>query len=180
MSFLSTFNLTVLGAFHTAIGLFAVATGVAAFVRHGAIAPTTSGGRLYVGSTLITVLTGFFIFRHGGFGNPHILGVVTLIVLGVAFAAGQTKAFGRFSTYVETVAYSLSFFLHFIPGTAESLTRLPLGAPLAPNPEAPIVKSIVGVFFVVFLIGATWQVLKLRSGRKPSAPETTTTAKSPA
>ena len=168
MSFLSTFNLSLLGAFHTAIGLFAVAIGVVAFAKHGAIGPTTSAGRIYLGSTLITVITGFFIFRHGGFGNPHILGVVTLIVLAVAFAAGKA-AFGKFSPYVETVAYSMSFFFHFIPGTAESLTRLPLGAPLASSPEAPIVQTIVGVFFAIFVIGATYQVVKMRA-RKPMAP----------
>jgi hypothetical protein len=169
MSFLSTLNLTVLGAFHTVIGLFAVAVGVVAFAKHGAIGPATASGRVYLWSTLITVITGFFIFRHGGFGNPHILGVVTLIVLAVAFGAGKTAAFGRFSPYVETVAYSMSFFFHFIPGTAESLTRLPLGAPLASSPEAPIVQGVVGVFFVIFLIGATYQVAKLRAVRKPVA-----------
>lgn len=170
MSFLSTFNLSVLGAFHTAIGLFAVAVGIVAFAKHGAIGPTTASGRIYLWSTLVTVITGFFIFRHGGFGNPHILGVVTLIVLAVAFGAGKTTSFGKASPYVETVAYSLSFFFHFIPGTAESLTRLPLGAPLASHPEAPIVTAVVGVFFVIFLIGATYQVVKMRAARKPLAP----------
>jgi hypothetical protein len=167
MSILTTFNLTVLGAFHTAIGLLAIAVGIVAFIQHGAIGPTTTSGRVYLWSTLITVLTGFFIFRHGGFGNPHALGVVTLIVLAIALVAGKTTLFGRSSPYVETVAYSLSFFFHFIPGTAESLTRLPLGAPLASSPEDPIVTGIVGVFFAIFLIGATWQVMRLRAARKP-------------
>ena len=167
MSFLTTFNLSVLGALHTAVGLFALLKGFVAFAKHGAIGPTTSAGRIYLWSTLITVITGFFIFRHGGFGNPHILGVVTLIVLAVAFGAGKTAAFGKASPYIETVAYSMSFFFHFIPGTAESLTRLPLGAPLASSPEAPIVQGIVGVFFVIFLIGATYQVVKMRAARKP-------------
>lgn len=167
MSFLTTFNLTVLGTFHTLIGLFAIAAGVVAFARHGAIGPMTSPGRSFIWSTLLTVITGFFIFRRGGFGNPHILGVVTLIVLAVAFAAGRTKVFGGFAPYVETVAYSLSFFFHFIPGTAESLTRLPLRAPLAASPEAPIVQSVVGVFFLIFLSGAAYQVVKIRAARRP-------------
>lgn len=176
MSFLTTFNLTVLGASHTLIGLFAIGAGVVAFVRHGAIEPMSSSGRLFIWSTLITVITGFFIFRRGGFGNPHILGVVTLIVLTVAFAAGKTKVFGGFGPYVETVAYSLAFFLHFIPGTAESLTRLPLGAPLAATPESPIVQSIVGVFFLIFLSGAAYQVSKIRAARKPMASAAASTA----
>jgi uncharacterized membrane protein len=170
MSFLSTFNLTVLGAFHTAIGLFAVAAGIVALVRYGVIGTRTNAGRVYLWATLITVLTGFFIFRHGGFGNPHVLGVLTLLVLALALAADKTQLFGRASTYVETVAYSLSFFFHFIPGTAESLTRLPLGAPLAAHPEAPIVTTVVGVFFAMFVAGATWQVINLRAARKVLTP----------
>jgi uncharacterized membrane protein len=169
MSVLSTLNLSGLGAFHTLIGLFAVAAGIVSFVRHGAIAPSTRSGRMYLWATLITVLTGFFIFRHGGFGNPHVLGVLTLLVLALAAAAGKTKLLGRNSPYVETVAYSLSFFFHFIPGTAESFTRLPLGAPLADSPEAPIVQMTVGVLFVFFVAGATLQVLKLRARRKTLA-----------
>jgi uncharacterized membrane protein len=170
MSILSTFNLTVLGAFHTAIGLFAVAAGIVSLVRYGAIGPTTTAGRVYLSATLITVLTGFFIFRHGGFGNPHVLGVLTLLLLALALAAGKTQLFGRWSVYVETVAYSLSFFFHLIPGTAESLTRLPLGAPVASHPEAPIVTTVVGVFFAMFVAGATWQVMTLRAARKVLAP----------
>jgi len=178
MSILSTFNLTLLGAFHTAVGLFAVAMGIVSLVRHGEIGTTTTAGRVYLWATLITVLTGFGIFRHGGFGNPHVLGVLTLLVLAVALAAGKTQLFGRSAPYVETVAYSLSFFFHFIPGTAESLTRLPLGAPLAATPEAPIVQGVVVVFFAIFLAGATWQVLKMRAARKLLSPAQPHVAKS--
>ena len=165
MSFLTTFNLTVLGTVHTAIGLLAVAAGIVAFVRYGAIRPGTNAGRTFIITTLITVITGFFIFRRGGFGNPHILGVVTLLVLAVAALAGRTQLFGRKSPYVETVAYSLSFFLHFIPATAESFVRLPVGAPLAATPEDPIVQGTVGVFFLLFLAGVWLQVRALRSSQ---------------
>jgi uncharacterized membrane protein len=166
MSVLSILNLSGLGAFHTLIGLFAVAAGIVSFARHGVIVPSTRSGRVYLWATLTTVLTGFFIFRHGGFGNPHALGVLTLLVLALAISAGKTKLFGGRSPYVETVAYSLSFFFHFIPGIAESFTRLPLGAPLADNPEAPIVQKTVGVLFLVFLAGVTMQIVKLRARRR--------------
>jgi uncharacterized membrane protein len=165
MSFLTTYDLTVLGAIHTAIGLAAVAAGIVAFVRDGAIRPDTAAGRIFVITTLITVVTGFFIFRRGGFGNPHALGIVTLMVLAVAALAGRTPFFGQKSPYVETVAYSLSFFLHFIPATAESFLRLPVGAPLAAKPEDPIVQGTVGVLFLLFLAGVWLQVRRLRARR---------------
>jgi len=35
-------------------------------------------------ATAITSPTGFGIFQHGGFGKPHVLGIVTLLVLAIA------------------------------------------------------------------------------------------------
>ena len=155
-------GLTPLGVIHTAMSLVAVGAGIVALVRDREISPRNSVGRLYVITTLITALSGFGIFEHGGFGKPHALGVLTLIVLAVAAIAGRSKFFGRASSYVETVGYSATFFFHLIPGVAESTTRLPPGAPLYDSIEAPEIQAITGVAFLLFLIGASLQVLRLR------------------
>jgi hypothetical protein len=67
-------------------------------------------GKVYVITTIITCLTGFGIFQHGGFGKPQVLGIVTLAVLGVAGVARYTNLYGRASRYVEAIAYSATFF----------------------------------------------------------------------
>lgn len=155
------FGLTTLGVVHTAISLVAVAAAVIAFVRMGRIVPATTLGRVYFWTTVLTCLTGFGIFQHGGFGKPHALGILTLLVLALAVYAGR-GAFGRWSVVVETVSYTATFLFHMIPAITETTTRLPLGAPLLPNADAPELKAATGVLFVLFLIGATWQVLRLR------------------
>jgi hypothetical protein len=114
-------------------------------------------------TTIITCVTGFGIFQHGGFGKPHALGIITLVVLAVAAVAGYTNLFGRASRYVETVGYSATFLFHLIPGITETSTRLPLGAPLVASAEAPELQVAAAVMFVAFLIGATLQVLRLRA-----------------
>jgi len=157
-------GLTSMGVVHTAISLIAVAAGIVALVLCGEISPRTGTGKLYIVTTVLTCLTGFFIFQHGGFGVPHVLGIVTLAVLGVAGIAGYTQAFGRSSRAIETVGYSLTFFFHMIPGFTETATRLPVGAPLASGPESPGLQAAIGVVFLVFLAGATWQVRRLRRG----------------
>lgn len=156
-------GLTTLGMVHTAISLIAVAAGLIALVRDQEISPRNRLGQVYVIMTVLTCLTGFGIFQHGGFGKPHVLGVVTLVVLVVAAVAGYTRLYGRASPYVETVSYSATFFFHWIPGITETSTRLPLGAPLVANAEAPELQTAAGALFVVFLIGATLQVLRLRT-----------------
>lgn len=157
------FGLTTLGVIHTAISLVAVAAGAVALFRDGAIAPRNALGMLYVIATVLTCLTGFGIFQHGGFGKPHALGIITLVVIAVAAIAGYTRLFGRASKYVATVGYSLTFLFHMIPGITETSTRLPLGRPLLPNAEAPELQVASGILFVLFLIGAALQVRRLRA-----------------
>src|SRR5258706_11859636 len=99
------FGLTPLGIFHTAVSLVAVAVGAIALIRDGKISWDNSLGKIYVVTTIIVCVTGFGIFQHGGFGKPHALGVITLLVLGVVYAANK-KSFGKSSPYVETVGYS--------------------------------------------------------------------------
>ncbi len=165
-------GLTTIGIIHTAISLVAVAAGIYAFFRDKEISPRNGLGRTYVWTTVLTCLTGFFIFQHGGFGKPHMLGIVTLLVLAVAWAAGSTKLFGRASRYAETVSYSLTFFFHMIPGVTESFTRLPVDAPLFTGPDDPSLQKTIGVVFLLFLVGAFLQVMRLRRGLRMAVPAT--------
>ncbi len=158
-------GLTSLGAMHTAISVVAVGAGLFALVRDRAILSTNAVGKTYVVTTVLTCLTGFPIVQHGGFGAAHALGVITLLVIGVAAVAGRTKLFGRFSPYIETVSYSATFFFHMIPGFTETGTRLPRERPLFTSAEDPLLQKVIGLLFLVFLVGATYQVLRLRSAR---------------
>jgi len=159
--------LTPLGIAHTAIGVVALIAGIAAFIRSGRIVPGTMMGRIYIWSTFITAVTGFGIYQHGGFGKPHVLGVLTLIALAVAAAAGKRRFFGKMSPYVETVTYTLTFLFHLIPGTVETTTRLPIGHPLVADREGPELQAAIGVWFLLFLIGAFLQIRALRKRPLP-------------
>jgi len=159
-------GLTQLGIVHTAISLVAVGAGFYALARDREIHLGNTVGKVYVVMTVLTCLTGFFIFEHGGFGKPHALGILTLLVLAIAALAGHTSLFGRASRYLETVGYSLTVFFHMIPAFAEGSTRLPPGDPLAATPEDPVVLAMTGVAFGVFLLVATMQVLRLRRARR--------------
>lgn len=156
-------GLTTLGFFHTAISLVAVAAGAMAFVRDKEIVRLTTLGQTYIWTTVVTCVTGFGIFQHGGFGKPHALGVMTLIVLVLAAIAGRTQLFGRASRYIETIGYTLTFLFHMIPALTETFTRIPVGSPLFSSPEDPALEKITGLFVLAFIIGATLQVRRLRA-----------------
>jgi uncharacterized membrane protein len=162
----TSLGLTSIGMFHTLLSLVAVAAGIASLGRFGAIASSTRLGRLYLWMTVFTCVTGFGVFQHGGFGKPHTLGIVTLVVLAIAFAAERRNAFGRLSAYIAMLGYSLSFFFHVIPGFTETSTRLPAGHPLASGADDPNLQAAIGVAFLVFLAAAAWQLIRLRASRR--------------
>jgi uncharacterized membrane protein len=155
-------GITEFGLFHTAISLLAVAAAVIALLRHHEIALASASGRAFVWLTVASCLTGLCIFRHGSFGPPHALAILTLIVLGVAALAERRRLFGGYARHVAAVGFLLSFFFHFIPGFTETLTRVPVGQPYVTGPEDPRLQALIGGAFVVYLIGAVWQVLRLR------------------
>ena len=152
------FGLTPLGIFHTILSLFAVAAGFIALLRDGRISLENRTGRVYIIATVITCLTALGIFQHGGLNRAHGLAIVTLVVLAIAWVAGHSSAFGRASRYVETVGYSATFLFNLIPGITETSTRLPPGAPLVPNADAPALQAATGVLLVLFIIVAVLQV----------------------
>lgn len=156
-------SLSPLGIVHTAISLVALAAGIKAFLRDGKIDSYATAGRWYIGATALTCLSGFFIFAHGGFGKPHVLGVLTLLVLALALLAERGLVFGRPLTRVAIVAYSLTFYFHLIPALTETSTRLPAGSPLVASADSPVLAVAFGLLFLVFLAGVRRQ-LRTASG----------------
>ena len=150
-------GLTSLGIVHTAISLIAVAAGAVSLIRLREISPRNTLGRVYVWTTVLTCLTGFPIMQHGGFGKPHVLGVLTLLVLALA-AVAEAGKLGRFSRAVAVVGYSATFLFHLIPGFVETTTRIPPSRPWIQDREGPELQAITGLLALLFLAGATWQV----------------------
>lgn len=155
-------GLTLLGVIHTAISLVAVAAGVVGLVRDKRIDLGNGAGRTYLIMTVLTCVTGFGIFQHGGFGKPHALGLLTLLVLAAAWWARHRIA-------LQTVLLSVTFFFHMIPAMTETLTRLPYGAPVLADAEAPELKAITGAMLILLVIGATLQVRRLNQARNASS-----------
>lgn len=159
-------GLSTIGIIHTVIGLVALGYGAVALLQAGRIDPATRAGRVYLVATGLAALTAFALFRRG-FGPPHVLALLTLLALAVGAVAGRRAAAGSFAArLVETVAYSSTFLFHLIPGITESATRLPPSAPLVASPEAPALQAVYGVLLVLFAIGLTLQIRRLRATRR--------------
>jgi hypothetical protein len=159
---LETFNLTAFGAFHTVISVLAVLAGLASLVRHREITTRTWVGLWYVRLTAATCITGLVIFRHGGFGPPHALAIITLLVLAITYILERVAIPTGPARYVVVLGNSLTLFFHLVPALNEAGTRLPLGNPAFTGPADPQFQQLVAAGFVVYLIGAALQSWRLR------------------
>jgi uncharacterized membrane protein len=156
-----TFGLSTLGFIHTAISLVALVTGFILIVRDRSISPNARFGPTYLVTTLLTAATALGIFRHGGFGPPHMLAIMTLAALALGWVATYMRIFGRAAPYVEAVCYSATYLFHLIPGFTETLTRLPVGAPIAASAQDPILQVIAATLLALFLVWVVWQIWRL-------------------
>lgn len=156
------FGLTPLGTFHTAVSLVAIVAGVWALARDKQVVPANHPGRFYLATTVLSAATGLMIFEHGGFRIGHAFAILTLIVVAIGTVAASTPLFGRAAPYVQAAFYSSTMLIHMITGLAETLTRLPPGAPLISAANASVFKEIIGALVFLFLVGLAFQLRWLR------------------
>jgi hypothetical protein len=161
----SALALTPLGVFHTAISLMAIAAGAWALARDKVIVLNWLG-KLYLTATALTAATGLMMFRHDVWRIGHSFSVLTLAVLAIGTLAAATPLFGRAAPYVQAVFFSSTMLIHMITGSAETLTRLPPGAPLLTAANAYIFKDIIGGLVLAFLAGLAFQLRWLRVSRR--------------
>lgn len=156
--------MSTLGIIHTALSVLPILFGLWAFLRDGSIDPANRLGRLYLLSMVASIVTSFGLSRAGGFNPGHALGIIALLLMGLAVLAPRLGWLGNGVPYVQTLSMSASFLVLLVPGIVETLTRVPVGQPLATGPESPAVQGSLAVLLVLFLGGTAWQVLRLRAG----------------
>lgn len=158
-------GITPFGLFHTAISLVSLGLGLYFLFARRDIRWRSGVGKWYVAWTVATCVTGLFIFRHGGFGPPHALSLLTIAALGVGIIAEREASPGSLRDCIAALAFSLTVFFHFIPGFNETLVRVPVGDPFIAGPDDPKLLALVGATFAVFLVIAALQVRRLRRHR---------------
>lgn len=163
-------SLSPLGIAHTLLSLPPIAAGIYGFARLGRIETSDVSGRLYLLGLTLSVLTSFGLSTTGGLNPGHVLGVLALIAAFSSLLVPRLEFLGRSRPYLETFGPSFSFLLLLVPGTVETLKRLPAGHPIASGPQDPIVGKALLTLLVVFITGFVLQCRAIRvSGRRKAA-----------
>ena len=155
-------EMTVLGWFHTILGILAVLSGFYTLYKYKIITTEKSSGRLYVLVTLLVAGSALGIYNQGGFGIAHVLAVLTLIALAGGYIMEKFKWFGSFSKYFQALGYTSTLLFHMIPAITDFLRRLPLGDPFIDSFEDPLLLNFHTAFLVIYLVGLVAQMVWLK------------------
>jgi len=146
-------SISPLGAIHTAISLVPVVAGIHGFARYGKIDAATRSGKIYLIGLTLSVITSFGISSTGGLNRGHAFGLLVLLAAFGGLFASRLTFLGRLAPYLSAFGLSFSFFLSLVPGTNETLTRLPPSHPLADGPQSPAVLAVLLLWFGLFIVG---------------------------
>ena len=155
-------EMTILGWFHTVLGVGAVLSGFYTISRYAVISMKPTSGKLYVFLTLMVAGSALGIYNQGGFGIAHTLAVVTLVALAGGVILEKTKFFGSLSKYFQALGYTSTLLFHMIPAITDFLRRLPTGDPFADSMEDPLLVNFQIAFLLIYLAGIITQLLWLR------------------
>ena len=154
--------MTLLGWFHTIMGIAAILLAVAALYRHGLIRAADREGAGYLVITVIVAGSALGIYNQGGFGVAHYLAVLTLVAAFGGFVLERFNLFGRFSPYFQAIAYSATILFHMIPAITDFLRRLPVGDPFIDSFDSPVLQGFHLAFLGIYVLGVGVQILKLK------------------
>ncbi|WP_242487928.1 hypothetical protein [Pseudomonas sp. TH31] len=155
--------MSALGILHTTLSMVPFIAGAYGFFRHGRIDPASQIGRWYQYSMLASVITAFGLSSTGGFNSGHALGILALTAIFLGRNALHLRPLGRAREYLQVSSMTFSYLVLMIPGLNETLSRLPVGNPIGHGPDSPQVKAALLVALLVFLLGLSYQLLRLRA-----------------
>jgi hypothetical protein len=145
---MSTSTFTVM---HVVLSLIGIFSGMVVLFGMLSANRLTGWTALFVASTVSTSVTGFF-FHSEHFGPPHVVGVVSLVVLAVAILGLYVYRLVGPWRWIYVGGAVLALYLNVFVGVVQAFEKVPFLSRLAPTQSEPpflVAQLIVMAIFVV-------------------------------
>ncbi len=156
---LSTAAFTLL---HVAISIVGIVAGLV--VVAGMLRDRFSVGwnALFLVATIATSATGFF-FHSVAFGPPHVVGVISLVILAAAAFALYVRGLAGVWRTVYVASAVCAFYLNAFVGVVQAFQKLPPLQALAPTQSEPPFLAAQLVTLAIFVAAgvAAWRRFRL-------------------
>ena len=138
---------------HVIISLIGIVSG--AVVLFGWLGGKRSDGltALFLATTVLTSVTGF-LFHSASFGPPHVLGILSLVVLAGAIVALYVFHLAGSWRWIYIVCAALALYFNVFVGVVQAFQKLPFLQPLAPTQsEPPFLIAQIAVLAIFVVLG---------------------------
>src|ERR1700674_5629729 len=140
-------------AVHVVLSLIGIFTGVVVLL--GMLGAKRLDGltTVFLATTVLTSVTGFF-FHSASFGPPHVVGVISLVVLAIAILALYLYRLAGAWRWIYIIGAVVALYLNVFVGVVQAFQKLPALAALAPTQsEPPFLVAQLVVLAVFALLG---------------------------
>ena len=152
--------LSILGVFHTIIGLGALLIAGYILYKDKHFELDGSLNKLYLAATVFTAASALGIYKHGEFNDAHSLAVLTILAVVVGISATKLTFLGGLKKYLVAICFSSTILFHLLPTATEILTRFPMDAPMVNSLQDPLLLktfAVIGLsFFVLLALQLNW------------------------
>ena len=162
-------SLATFTAVHVLLSLIALAIGIAVVAAMAAGKEPGVWTHPFLHLTTLISVTGFLFPFTGQVLPSHITGVISLVVLAVAYLAlYQFKMAGRWrATYVVTAV--IAFYLNAFVAVVQAFLKLAPLQVLAPTQSEPPFQAAQGALLIVVIAMGTLAVRKYHPATTPAA-----------
>lgn len=157
---LSVHNFTLV---HVALSLVAIASGLNVVLRMVRQRPLGASNTIFLATTIATSVTGF-LFPFTKIGPPHIVGVISLVILAAACAAlWLGNLYGTWRP-VYVVSATAALYLNVLVLVVQAFDKLPPLHKFAPTGGEPIVAAAQAVVLLTFIALGYFAVKRFHPG----------------
>jgi hypothetical protein len=137
-------------AVHVAISLIGILAGFVVFAGMISSKRLPTWTAIFLTATVLTSATGF-LFHSASFGPPHVIGVISLVVLAVSIFALYSSHLARSWRWIYVATALFALYLNVFVGVVQAFQKVSFLHPLAPNGSEPpftIAQALVLLLFV--------------------------------
>jgi hypothetical protein len=154
--------------FHVILSLIGILSGIVVVIAMLRVNRSPTMTALFLLTTVATSATGF-LFHFASFGPPEIVGVISLVVLGVAILALYTFRLAGSWRWIYVVSAVLALYLNVFVGVVQTFQKVPYFHALAPTQTEPPFAVAQGVVLIVFVALGIGAVRKFHPGTRAPA-----------
>ncbi|HEY1725566.1 MAG TPA: hypothetical protein VGF89_09090 [Steroidobacteraceae bacterium] len=127
---------------------------------------------LFLTSTVLTSVTGF-LFHSARFGPPHVVGLISLVLLVLAILARYSYHLSGGWRWIYVVCALLALYFNVFVAVVQAFQKLPLLQPLAPTGSEPPFTIAQGLVLLAFALFTVIALKRFHPGGAPVAIEAT-------